>query len=55
MSKRINALADRIEQGARALAAFASALTDARWQTRIPKDGGKVGVILARLRDALKR
>jgi len=29
MSKRINALADRLEQGARALAAFASALTEA--------------------------
>ena len=46
MSKRINALADRLEQGARALAAFASALTDAQWQTRVPKDGRKVGVIV---------
>jgi DinB superfamily len=45
MSKRTNALADRLEQGARALAAFASALTDAEWQTRVPKDGRKVGVI----------
>jgi len=46
MSKRTNALADRLEQGARALAAFASALTDAEWQTRVPKDGRKVGVIV---------
>jgi hypothetical protein len=46
MSKRINALADRLEEGARALGAFASALTDAEWQTRVPKDGRKVGVIV---------
>lgn len=46
MSQRTNALADRLEQGARALATFASALTDAEWQTRIPKDGRKVGVIV---------
>ena len=46
MSQRTNALADRLEQGARALANFASALTDAEWQTRVPKDGRKVGVIV---------
>jgi hypothetical protein len=46
MSKRTNALADRLEQGARALAAFASGLTDAEWQTCAPKDGRKVGVIV---------
>jgi hypothetical protein len=46
MSKRTNALADRLEHGARALAAFASALTDAEWQTRVPGDGRKVGVIV---------
>ena len=44
--RRANALADRLEQGARALATFASALTDAEWQTRIPKDGRKVGVVV---------
>src|SRR5215207_388111 len=44
MSQRSNALADRLEQGARALATFASTLTDAEWQTRVPKDGRKVGV-----------
>lgn len=46
MSKRTNALADRLEQGARALANFASKLTEAEWQTRVPKDGRKVGVII---------
>ena len=46
MSQRTNALAERLEQGARALATFASALTDAEWQTRVPKDGRKIGVIV---------
>jgi hypothetical protein len=46
MSQRTNALAERLEQGARALAGFASALTDAEWQTRLPKDGRKVGVVV---------
>ena len=32
MSQRTNALANRLEEGARALAAFASALTEAEWQ-----------------------
>jgi DinB superfamily len=43
---RSNALAERLEQGARALADFASTLTDTEWQTRVPKDGRKVGVIV---------
>jgi Protein of unknown function (DUF664). len=46
MSQRTNALAERLEQGARALASFASELTEAQWQTRIPKDGRKVGVVV---------
>src|SRR5712675_673447 len=46
MSQRPNALADRLEQGARALVTFASALTDEEWQTRVPKDGRKIGVIV---------
>jgi hypothetical protein len=46
MSKRTNALAYRLEQGAQALADFASALTDAEWQMRLPKDGRKIGVIV---------
>ena len=46
MSQRSDALADRLEQGARALADLASALTDAEWHTRIPKDGRKIGVVV---------
>ena len=45
-SLRAKALADRLEQGARMLADAANALTDAEWQTRIPKDGRKVGVVV---------
>ena len=46
MSQRTNALAERLEQGAHALADFASTLTDAEWQTCVPKDGRKIGVIV---------
>ena len=46
MSQRSNALAQRLEQGARALADLASALTDVEWHTRLPKDGRKVGVVV---------
>jgi DinB superfamily len=46
LSQRTNALADRLEQGARALAAFASALTEKEWQTRLPHDGRKIGVVV---------
>ena len=45
-NQRANALADRLEEGARALASFATALTDAEWQTRLPKDGRPVGVVV---------
>ena len=45
-SRRANALAERLEHGARALADAATALTDAQWQTRIPGDGRKVGVVV---------
>ena len=41
-----HALATRLEQGARALIAFAAGLTDAEWRTRTPKDGRTVGVIV---------
>jgi hypothetical protein len=46
VSRRANALAERLEQGALALAAFASGLSDAEWQTAIPKDGRKIGVVV---------
>jgi hypothetical protein len=46
MKNRSEALAGRLEAGAKALAAFAETLTEAEWQTRIPKDGRKVGVVV---------
>ena len=46
MSQRSNALAERLEQGARALAAFAGGLTEAEWRTPVPTDGRKAGVIV---------
>ena len=46
MSQRPIFLAARLEQGARALAAFANSLTDAEWHTQVPKDGRKVGVVV---------
>jgi DinB superfamily len=45
-SERAQALAERLEQGAAALATFASALTASEWRTPIPKDGRKIGVIV---------
>jgi hypothetical protein len=44
--RQANALADRLEQGARALAAFALSLTDSEWQARIPHDGRSIGVVV---------
>jgi hypothetical protein len=44
MSRRANALADRLEQGAGRLADLASGLTDAEWNSRVPGDGRKIGV-----------
>jgi len=46
LSLRADALAVRLEQGARDLAGFASTLTDAEWQTRVAKDGRKIGVVV---------
>jgi hypothetical protein len=46
MSKRSSALAERLEAGARALADLASALTDAEWETRGPKDQRPMGVLV---------
>ena len=44
--RRSAALADRLERGAQALMALAEGLSDAEWQTRIPGDGRKVGVVV---------
>lgn len=43
---RAEALADRLEQGARALATFADVLTNEQWRMPVPKDGRTVGVIV---------
>ena len=45
-SVRANALAGRLEDGARRLMAFAAGLTDEEWRTRTPKDGRTIGVIV---------
>jgi len=46
-NKRAAALADRIEEGAELLAAFAETLTDAEWNTPVtPTDKRTVGVIV---------
>ena len=46
MNKRSEALAQRLEQGAAAVAAFASTLSDEEWEARVPHDGRKVGVMV---------
>jgi hypothetical protein len=46
MTKRSNALAERLEQGALALAELATSLTDEEWNTRLQHDGRTVGVIV---------
>ena len=45
-SIRANALADRLEQGARMLGDFAASLSDSEWHARVPKDGRKIGVVV---------
>jgi hypothetical protein len=46
MSKRSFELARRLELGALALEAFASSLTEFEWQSRVPHDGRKIGVVV---------
>ena len=46
MNNRSEVLAARLESGAAALAAFAATLSEAEWQTCVPKDGRKVGVVV---------
>jgi hypothetical protein len=46
MNERTRALAARLEQGAHALADFASSLTDEEWNAPIPHDGRTVGVVV---------
>jgi len=46
MSIRSEALAQRIEQGAAELAAYAEGLSDTQWHTVLASDGRQVGVII---------
>src|ERR1044071_8024293 len=46
ISRRAEARAVRLEQGARPLAVLAARLTDEQWQTRLPGDGRKIGVVV---------
>ncbi len=46
MNKRSEALAIRLEAGAAALAKFAATLSETDWQTRIPGEGRKIGVVV---------
>ena len=46
MKQRSDALAERLEQGSRALANFANTLTEEEWQLRIPRDGRTIGVVV---------
>jgi DinB superfamily len=46
VTNRAKSLAERLEQGAGALLALAASLTETEWQTRIPGDGRKIGVVV---------
>lgn len=46
MSQRTEALAKSLEEGALALTALASSLTEKEWQTPLPHDGRKIGVVV---------
>src|SRR6266540_4317678 len=46
MNNRSESLAARLEAGAAALAAFAATLSETEWETRVPHDGRKVGVVV---------
>lgn len=43
---RAHALADRLEQGADALLAYADMLSDAEWQMPLPHDGRRIGLVV---------
>ncbi len=51
MGKRADALADRLGEGAAALAQFAEKLTDAEWRTRLQGDGRLIGVVVHHVAD----
>jgi hypothetical protein len=43
---RATAIAERLERGALALTVFAGSLSDTEWESRVPHDGRKIGVIV---------
>lgn len=45
-NRRAEALADRLERGASELAAFTLTLSETDWNSRLPGDGRKVGVVV---------
>ena len=51
MGKRADVLADRLEEGAAALARCAEKLTDAEWRARLPGDGRQIGVVVHHVAD----
>ena len=46
MSLRAESLADRIEEGAQAMASLVEGLTDAEWKTVVPNDQRSVGLLV---------
>lgn len=46
MNQRSNLLAERLEQGAKALAEFAQGLSDSAWRTPVTPNGRSVGVVV---------
>jgi len=46
MSVKAGALAERLERGANALVDVAGRLSDAEWNTKLPGDGRKVGIVV---------
>ena len=44
MGTLLEALAKRVEQGAKSLAQFAETLSDAEWRSTVAPDGRQVGV-----------
>lgn len=46
MNQRAAALADRLDQGAAALAKLAETLTDVEWSKKVPHDGRTIGVVV---------
>jgi hypothetical protein len=52
MSKRAEAIADRIDQGTEALASFAESLSEAEWQTVVPNEGRTVAALVRHTADS---